>query len=115
MKNDTRTALRATSLVPFEKYLRLPPLIGRGKSLAFQKIKSPVHKKKIGGWKEKILFQAGRKILIITVVQAISIYALGCFSELDGFCSELNSLMSRVGLNYLNFTYHHISIFTFNG
>ena len=95
MKNDIRTALRATSLVPFEKYLRLPPLIGRGKSLAFEEIKSPVHKK-IEGWKEKILFQAGRKILIITVVQAISIYAMSCFSELDGFCSELNSLMSRV-------------------
>ena len=57
MKNDISTALRATSLVPFEKYLRLPPLIGRGKSLAFQKIMSPVHKKKLKGGRRRFYFK----------------------------------------------------------
>ena len=47
----------------FEKYLGLPPVIGRAKKKAFQEIKDRVWKK-LQGWKEKLLSQAGREVLL---------------------------------------------------
>lgn len=43
VEKDIRRVMIATSLFPFETYLGLPPLIGRGKRMAFEEIKSSVH------------------------------------------------------------------------
>jgi hypothetical protein len=47
----------------FEKYLGLPVLVGRSKMRTFEGIQSRV-RKKVDGWKEKFLSQAGKEILI---------------------------------------------------
>ncbi|XP_075654704.1 uncharacterized protein LOC142624852 [Castanea sativa] len=65
-----RTFLNATSSEPFEKYLGLPPIIGRGKKQAFADIKLKVQSK-LNGWKGKLLSQAGKEVLIKSVAQAI--------------------------------------------
>ena len=44
----------------YEKYLGLPPLMGRGKRKAFNRIKDQVVRK-IASWKGKLLSYAGRK------------------------------------------------------
>ena len=49
-----------------EKYLGLPPLVGRGKRKAFNRIKDQVGRK-IACWKGKFLSHAGREILIKAV------------------------------------------------
>lgn len=51
-----------------EKYLGLPPLVGRGKKKAFKCIKEQVGKK-IAGWKGNMLSNAGREILIKAVAK----------------------------------------------
>ena len=61
-----------------ERYLGLPPLVGRGKKKAFQRILDQVGRK-VAGWKGKLLTMAGREILIKVVAQATPMYTMNCF------------------------------------
>ena len=76
-----------------EKYLRLPPLVGRGKRKAFNWIKDQVGRK-IAGWKGKLLSNAGREVLIKAVAQATPTYTMSVF-KLHSLCKDLNSLMGN--------------------
>ena len=49
-----------------ERYLGLPPVVGRGKKKAFHHILDQVGRK-VAGWKGKLLTMAGREILIKAV------------------------------------------------
>ena len=77
-----------------EKYLGLPPLVGRGKRKAFNQIKDHVGRK-IASWKGKLLSYAGKEILIKEVAQATPMYTMSCFKLPDTLCKELNSLMGN--------------------
>ena len=74
------------------KVLGLPPLIGRAKKKAFNRIKDQVGRK-IAGWKGKLLSNAGREVLIKAVAQATPTYTMNVFKLPDSLCSELNSMM----------------------
>uniref|UniRef100_A0A2N9H205 Reverse transcriptase zinc-binding domain-containing protein n=1 Tax=Fagus sylvatica TaxID=28930 RepID=A0A2N9H205_FAGSY len=78
----------------FEKYLGLPPIIGRSKRRAFNDIKDWIWRK-LQGWKEKLLSQAGREVLIKAVIQAIPTYAMSCFKFPAGLCAEISSMTTR--------------------
>jgi hypothetical protein len=95
---DTRTAITnlfGTSVTTqFEKYLGLPHVIGRSKKCAFNDIKDRVHRR-LQGWKEKLLSQAGREVLMKAVIQAIPTYAMSCFKFPVGFCDELSSMATE--------------------
>ena len=84
----------ANSNVPLEKYLGLPPIIGKGKKQAFEDIKSKVQSK-LCGWKGKLLSQASRETIIKSVAQAIPIYAMNCFLLPLGLCDDINSMMGQ--------------------
>jgi hypothetical protein len=77
-----------------EKYLGLPPMVGRNKKLAFAELKDRVFRKFVG-WKEKLLLQAGREVLIKAVAQSIPTFAMSCFLLPKGFYEELNSISSK--------------------
>jgi ribonuclease HI len=81
-------------LKSYEKYLGLPSFIGRSKMKSFAFIKDRVWLK-LQGWKERLLSQAGREILIKAVVQAIPTYSMSCFRLPDRLCHELEGLMRR--------------------
>ena len=76
-----------------EKYLGLPPMVGRGKKKAFNRIKDQVGRK-IAGWKGRLLSNAGREILIKVVAQATPTYTMNCFKLPDSLCAEIASLES---------------------
>jgi hypothetical protein len=78
----------------FEKYPGLPPVVGRAKRRAFHEIKDRVGRR-LQGWKEKLLSQAGREVLIKAVIQAIPTYAMSCFKFPAGFCAELSGMATR--------------------
>jgi hypothetical protein len=78
----------------FEKYLGLPPLIGRSKKQAFFEIKDRIWRK-LQGWKEIFLSQAGKKILIKAVIQAIPTYAMSYFKFPVGLCDEISNMATR--------------------
>lgn len=77
-----------------EKYLGLPPLVGRGKRKAFNLIKDQVGRK-IARWKGKLLSNARREILIKAIAQATPMYTMSVFKLSDSLCKELNSLMGN--------------------
>lgn len=52
--------------------------------------------KKLKGWKEKTLSQAGREVLIKVVVEAIPSYIMGCFRILIFICAKIESLTTKV-------------------
>ena len=76
-----------------EKYLGLPPLVGKGKRNVFNCIKDQVGKK-IAGWTGKLLLSVGREILIKVVAQATPTYTMSCFKLPESLCRKLNAMMS---------------------
>ena len=83
-------------LTQFEKYLGLPSVIGRAKKKAFHEVKDRIWKR-LQGWKEKFLSQAGREVLIKVVIQAIPTYAMSVFSFLASLCVDICSMANRFG------------------
>ena len=94
VKNYVKEKLGARVVQHHEKYLGLPPLVGKGKRKAFNRIKDQVGRK-IARWKGKRLSHAGREILIKAVAQAMPTYMMSCFKIPDTLCKELNSMMSN--------------------
>ncbi|XP_075665130.1 uncharacterized protein LOC142634749 [Castanea sativa] len=62
----------------YEKYLGLSVVVGRHKKTSFNYIKDRVWGK-LQGWKEKLISQARKEVLLKAVVQAISTFAMSCF------------------------------------
>ena len=75
-----------------EKYLGLPPMVGRGKKKDFNRIKDQVGRR-IAGWKGKLLSMVGKEILIKAMAQATPTYTMSCFKIPDALCKELNSMV----------------------
>ena len=86
--------LQVLVLRSYEKYLGLPYFVGRSKMQSFAYIKDRVWSK-LQGWRECLLSQAGREVLLKAVVQAIPTYSMSCFRLPDRLCSDLEGLMRR--------------------
>ncbi|XP_021776069.1 uncharacterized protein LOC110739896 [Chenopodium quinoa] len=78
-KNTLQMKLSFKPVEGHDKYLGLLTYIGGSKKQVFQSIQDRVWKR-LKGWKENYLSQAGREILIKFVAQAIPLYAMQCFS-----------------------------------
>ncbi|GKA03165.1 hypothetical protein Tco_0675946 [Tanacetum coccineum] len=76
------------------RYLGLPSVIGRNKNELFSFILDKVLHK-MQGWKQKLLSQAGREILIKSVIQAIPSYAMQCYLLPKGFLDKLLTHIRR--------------------
>ena len=98
-----RTAISNFLGVPitqrYEQYLGLPSLVGWAKKISFSLIKERIWKK-LKGWKEKLLSQVGREILIKAVIQAIPTYTMSCFRLLKGLIKEIESLIRKFWWGY---------------
>ena len=91
-RNQIKLALGVPKIIQYERYLGLPSLVGKNKKASFNYIKEQVWKK-LQGWKEKLLSQAGREILIKAIVQAIPTYTISYFKLPLGLCSKIESLI----------------------
>ena len=78
----------------YEKYLDLPAVVGRNKKESLRYIKERVWNK-IQGWREKLLSQAGREILLKAVVQAIPSFAMRCFKLSLSLCNEIEAMVRK--------------------
>ena len=86
--------LRVSELKQYEDYLGLPAMVGRNKKASFGKIKQRVWKR-MQGWEGKLLSQAGREILIKSVIQAIPTYTMGCFKLPSTLCHEIEIMVRK--------------------
>ena len=96
MQNQIQQLLGVPAIRQYEKYLGLPTLVGRAKKQSFVYIRERVWRK-LQGWKEKLLSQAGRQagreVLIKAVIQAIPTYTMSCFKLPKGLIKELETLI----------------------
>jgi hypothetical protein len=86
--------LQVPALRSYETYLGLSSCMGRSKLQSFAYIKERVWSK-LQGWKERLLSQAGREVLLKAVVQAVPTFSMSCFRLLDRLCHDLEGLMRR--------------------
>ena len=78
VEHEIKVKLRVPEIMHYEKYLRLPSLVGKWKKEIFNFIKEKVYRK-LQGWETKLLSQAGKEVLLKVVIQAIPTYTMGCF------------------------------------
>ena len=93
-QNAIKESLNVPIIRQYEKYLGLPSLIGRNRAESFAQIKERVWQK-LKGWKEKLLSQAGREVLIKAVAQEIPAYSMSCFRLPIKLCHDLEALIRR--------------------
>jgi hypothetical protein len=91
-REEIQAALHLPVIQQYDKYLGLPSLVGRSKHAAFAHLKERVWTK-MQGWKERLLSQAGREVLIKAVIQAIPTYTMNCFKLPKKLCLELERLI----------------------
>ena len=93
---ELQTRIQQVLVVPairqYEKYLGMPAFVGRAKKQSFIYIKERVWKK-LQSWKEKLLSQAGREILIKSVIQAIPTYSMSCFKLPKGLIMNIEAMI----------------------
>jgi hypothetical protein len=77
-----------------EKYLGLPIYMRKSKVQTFSYIKDKV-RKRIQGWKEKLLSRAGMDVLIKAVAQSIPTYAMSCFDLTKTLCDDIGMMIAR--------------------
>ncbi|XP_065625235.1 uncharacterized protein LOC136065651 [Quercus suber] len=95
---DTRDAIKAPFgaqiIKPHESYLGLPSLVGKSKRNTFAQLKQRVANKLIG-WKEKLLSNAEKDVLIKAVAQAVPSYTLSCFKLPNTLCDKLTGMVRQ--------------------
>lgn len=69
--------------------------LGMGKRTASIIYERKNFKKKLQGWKGKLLSQAGREVLIKSIIQAIPTFIMGCFKLPIGLCNDIESLVRK--------------------
>ena len=76
------------------KYLGLPLVIGRPKKQVFSYIKERVIRR-MGGWKERLLSNAGKEVLLKSVILALPAYAMNCCKLPKGLCVDICKEMAK--------------------
>ena len=79
--------LGVSKLKQYEEYLGLPAMVGRNKQASFGKIEQRVWKR-LQGWEGTLLSQAGREVLIKSVIKAIPTFTMSCFKLPTTLCHE---------------------------
>ena len=93
-KEQVQNLLGVPEIREYEKYLGLLVVVGRNKRAILNYIKDLVWGK-LQGWKEKLLSQARKEVLLKAVVQAISTFAVSCFRLPVGLCQDIEMLICK--------------------
>lgn len=78
----------------YERYLGLPPIIGRSKRRAFSKIKENLWQQ-LQFWKGCLLSQGEREVLLKAVALALPTFTMSVFKLSITLCIELESLIAQ--------------------
>ena len=91
---EIKLSLHVPAIQHYEKYLGLPSFVGRGKKACFTQIKERIWEK-MQGWKEKLLSQAGKEVMIKVVVQSIPTYSMSVFKLPIGLCKDIEAMIRK--------------------
>ncbi|XP_050217668.1 uncharacterized protein LOC126668520 [Mercurialis annua] len=78
----------------FNKYLRMPMLIGLSKKPIFAFIRDRLHKHMLR-WKERFMSKACKEVLIKSIAQSIPTYIMSFFALPVSFCNEMRGIISK--------------------
>ena len=95
-QESIKQLFRAEVIKQHEKYLGLPSLVGRSKKNTFQQLKERLANKLLG-WKEKLLSNAGKEVLIKAIAQVVLAHTMSCFLLSSSLCEEMTSMVRKVG------------------
>ncbi|KAF5451602.1 hypothetical protein F2P56_026695 [Juglans regia] len=94
LKTEIMQLWGGSSTQQYEKYLGLPPMVGRSKQRAFSGIKHRLWQK-LQVWKRNLISQGGREVLVKAVAMSLPTYAMSCFLFPKSLCHELEMMMAR--------------------
>ena len=94
IQDAIKSRFGAQVIKPHESYLGLPLLIGKSKKNTFTQLKHKLASK-LAGWKEKLLSNVGKEVLIKAVAQAIPSYTMSCFKLPNGLCDEMTRMVRQ--------------------
>ena len=95
-QESIKQLFRAEVIKQHEKYLGLPSLVGKSKKNTFQQLKERLANK-LSGWKEKLLSNAGKEVLIKAIAQVMPTHTMSCFLLSSSLCEEMTSIVRKVG------------------
>ncbi|XP_071923241.1 uncharacterized protein [Coffea arabica] len=93
VKSEVCQAMGSIKQVEQGKYLGLPMAITRSKEQVFGFVRNSIDKK-LKGWRNKLLSQAGKEIMIKAVAMAMPTYTMSCFRLTNKMCKEISSKMA---------------------
>ena len=89
-----KVALSVPVIKHYEKYLGLPSFVGRDRKACSTQIRERIWGR-MQGWKEKLLSQAGREVMIKAVVQSIPVYSMSIFKLPVGLCRDIEAMIQN--------------------
>ena len=69
-------------------------MIDKSKRNTFAQLKQKLASR-LASWKEKLLSNAGKEVLIKAVIQAIPSYTMSCFKLSNGLCEEMTRMVRQ--------------------
>ena len=93
-KNAIKNLLGFLEIKEYDRYLGLPAVVGRNRRASLNYIKERIWDK-LQGWKEKLLSQAGKEVLLKAVVQAIPTFAMSCLKLPVGLCNDIEAMIRK--------------------
>ena len=78
----------------YDKYLGLPSFVGRQKKACFNQIKERIWNK-MQGWKERLLSQSRKEVMIKAVIQSIPTYSMNVFRLPLGLIKDIESMIRK--------------------
>ena len=99
MRDQIKTTLGVSATTHIESYLDVPSFVVRAKKQSFSYIRERIWHK-IQGWKEKLLSQGDREILIKAVLRAMPTYTMGCLMLPKSLCKDIEALIRKFWWGY---------------
>ncbi|XP_030939831.1 uncharacterized protein LOC115964710 [Quercus lobata] len=91
-KEVIKVSLGLLAIQHYEKYLGLPSFVGRNKKACFTHFKERIWSK-MQGWKEKLLSQVGKEVMIKAVIQSIPAYSMNVFTLPVSLCKDIEAMI----------------------
>ena len=94
IQEELKGLLGVPTIKSYVKYLGLPSFVGHQKKTCFNHIKEQIWAR-MQGWKEKLLSQAGKEIIIKAVIQFISTYSMSVFRLPIGLLKDIEAMIQK--------------------
>ena len=92
VQQEIKDLLGVPAIKHYDKYLILPSFVGRQKKACFNQIKERIWNK-MQWWKERLLSQAGKEVMIKAVIQSIATYSMNVFRLPLGLIKDIESMI----------------------